>query len=616
MAFRLKTSVSKNSTSYFIIADYTNPKTKKRTTQVVEKLGNQKYWFDELHTSDPSVVESHLRSLVREKELLRQKDLSNFVSLSFDANKQMAKDVPLQNVGYLFPQKILHMLGLKEICEQIKEKGRHKFPLDRIISDLVCTRLIYPGSKRSSYNDASRFFESRDYSLDDVYRALPLLAKERYFIESQLYSHCNSICSRDTSVLYYDCTNFYFEAEEEDDFRMYGKSKENRPNPIVQYGLFMDSNGIPLADIVFAGNKNEQSSLRTLEEQIEKDFKKSKFIVCADAGLNSFENKIYNDKKRDHAYIVTQSIKKLRKNYRDWCLKTDGWKLPGCSGTYSIENLPSTIVLDGETVSVKSLTFYKEIFIDTEKKSSLTGRKEKLTERLIVTYSQKYKEYQEYVRSKKIDRALKLIARGETRLSRNSRDPKYYLKQTSLTTEGEVAEETVLELDSDKIAEEAKYDGFYCVATDLLYDDAQVILAANHQRWEIEESFQIMKSELEARPIYVSREESIKGHLLICFMALLVYRILEQYLNSTYTCYEIFDTLREMNVIQKQGDYYFPCFKRTDLTDLLIEIFGYKVDREILILTDLKKFSRNSKAKNSTQIKENLKKVKNALFKA
>ncbi|WP_323088960.1 hypothetical protein [Allobaculum sp. JKK-2023] len=294
-------------------------------------------------------------------------------------------------------------------------------------------------------------------------------------------------------------------------------------------------------------------------------------------------------------------------------MKPDGWKLSGFKGEFSINNLKDTINIDGIKYETKRLTFYKEIWMETEKKSQLTGKKEKLTERIVVTYNTKYKKYNEFIREKKLERARKLIKQGKVKKSNNNRDPRYYISETSVTQEGEVADHEIYELDQARIDEEAQYDGFYCVATDLLYDDVNKILAANHSRWEIEESFMIMKSELESRPIYVSREEAIKGHLLICFIALLVYRILEQYLESMDSCFEIFKTLRQMNVHRLKNDYYVPSFERNVITDRLIDIFNYNVDREVITLQNLKKFLKNSKGKNVTQVRAQVKKAKSAL---
>ena len=314
MAKRIKISKSKNSESFSIIDDYTHPQTKKRSSYVVESLGSLNDLKKKYNTDSRDVVWQHL---VEYRDMLRLHDKLEkaLIPIMLSPDRLiLSNDERLYNIGYLYPINILSSLGLKNICDKIQSHHRFKFDLFQIVSDLVAARIIYPGSKRSSYKDAHHFLETPQYSLDDIYRSLPVLADERYFIESELYKNSDSLYKRDNTILFYDCTNFYFEIEEEFDMCMYGKSKENRANPIVQYGLFMDAKGVPIADYVYDGNKNEQFSLRTLEERIEKDFEFSKFIVCADAGLNGWDNKIYNDRKKHGAFIVTQPIKSSEKS--------------------------------------------------------------------------------------------------------------------------------------------------------------------------------------------------------------------------------------------------------------------------------------------------------------
>lgn len=603
MAKRIKTTKSKNSESYCIIDDFTDPQTKKRSTFVVERLGSlnslkQKYNVD---TRDEvlDIIRSYLN-------VLRDKD--KFESELIPIHLSPSKLIPLNeerlyNVGYLYPRNILSSLKFKDICRTISDNYKFEFDLYKIVSDLVCTRIIYPGSKLSSYNDASHFFETPQYQLEDVYRSLPVLDKERYFIESELYKNSKLICKRDNSILYYDCTNFYFEIEEEGEIEMYGKSKENRANPIVQYGLFMDAGGIPIADIVFEGNKNEQFSLRTLEQQVEKDFQFSKFIVCADAGLNGWENKVYNDKKKNGAYIVTQPVKKLKKPLKEWAVNPMGWKISGSDKEYNLDNLPKTIKIDNKRIKINDITFYKDRWIKTIKKTEQSSEKYELEEHLIVSYSQKYKEYQSHIREKKLERARKMLKNPGKIGTNNPRDPRYYIKKINTTEDGEVAKETYYSINEGKVAEDAKYDGFYAVATDLEDEDLSVVMQANKQRWEIEESFEIMKSEFRTRPMYVSTKEAIKGHLLTCFMALLVYRILEkEYIKEKYTCYQIIDTLRELNVTHINGNNYIPSFKRTEITDYLAELFGFQPARELITQKYIKKFLRVVNSKKSTKL--------------
>lgn len=603
MAKRIKISKSKYSESFSVIDDFTDPQTKKRSTFIVERLGSLKSLMEKYNTDSRDVVLSKLNDYVntlKEQDKIEKAPIPVYISpeklIPFGEER-------LYNLGYLYPRNILSSLGIKTICDDISQRHQFKFDLYNILMDLVCTRIIYPGSKRSSYKDAHHFLDVPQYQLEDIYRSLPVLAEERYFIESELYKNSRTAYKRDCSILYYDCTNFYFEAEEENGMKKYGKSKENRPNPIVQYGLFMDTDGIPIADIVFDGNKNEQFSMREIESEIEKDFGLSRFIVCADAGLNGWENKIYNDRKKNGAFIVTQPIKKLKKSLKDWATSNGGWKILGHSQIFNIDNLKDTIEIDGIKHKTMDVVFYKERWEKTIKKAEQLGRNYTLEEHIIVTFSPRFQKYQKKIRDKKLERARKLLKNpGKIGVS-NQRDPRYYIKSMTATKDGEVADEKYYFIDEDKIKEEEKYDGFYAVATDLEDKDISLVINANKQRWEIEESFEIMKSELRTRPIYVSLDETIQGHLLTCFMALMIYRILEKkYLSSKYTCCELIDTLREMNITHIGGNNYIPSFKRTEITDDLAEIFGFQPAREILTQKYLKKFTKVVNSKKSTKM--------------
>lgn len=605
VAKRIKVTKSKNSESFYIIDDFTDPKTKKRSTFVVERLGSLSTLKSKYDTDSRDVI---LLNLNQYLDKLRHQDKTNQASIPvlFSPSQLISmNDERLYNLGYLFPKNILCSLGINDICKQISGHRKFRFDLTSIICDLVTTRIIYPGSKRSSFKDAHHFLDIPQYELEDIYRSLPVLADERYYIEKELYKNSSQLFERNTSVLYYDCTNFYFEIEEEDDFIKYGKSKENRPNPIVQYGLFMDANGLPIADISFEGNKNEQYSLRELEQVIEKDFEFSKFIVCADAGLNGWENKVYNDKKDHGAYIVTQPIRKLKKNLKDWAVDPAGWKIVGCSKTYNINELKDTTVIDGKEYRTDKLVFYKDRWETTKKKTEQSQGKYTLEEHIIVSFSTKYRRYQRRIRDKKIERAHKLLKNPGKLGTDNPRDPRYYINRLDTTQYGEAAEETHYSINETKVQEDMKYDGLYAVATDLEDSDISVIIDANKQRWEIEESFEIMKSEFRARPAYVKTEEAIKGHLLICFIALLVYRILEkEFLKEQYTCREIIQTLRELNITHIGGNNYIPSFKRTELVDEIAQVFGFQPSRELLTQKYLKKFSRVVKSRKSTKLNQ------------
>ena len=605
MAKRLKSTKSKNSESFYVIDDFYDPNTKKKSTFVAEKLGNIRTLMEKYHTDSRDEVMRQLQLYV---DGLRQKDSEDKadVKLILSQADLIEKDKEnLFNIGYMYIRNILCSLGIKDICKEISDQYNFQYNLASIINDLVSARVIYPSSKLSTYKSTCKFLDLSDYELADVYRSLKVLYEQRYFIEKMLYKNSSQLFKKNTAVLYYDCTNFYFEIEEEDDYRKYGKSKENRPNPIVQYGLFMDADGLPLADYVFQGNMNEQKSMRELEAIVERDFAVSKFVVCADAALNGWENKVYNDMKKNGAYIVTQPIKKMSKVMKEWAISPEGWKLEGYPGTFNLNDLADreTIEIEGVKKKIKDLVFFKNKWEKRTKKSESSGGKYTLEENYIVTYSRKFANYQKHIRDKKLERARKLLDNPGKLTKTNQRDPRYYISKTSFTKNGEVASDAIYTIDENKIAEEEKYDGFYAVTTDLEDSDLSLIISANKQRWEIEENFEIMKSELKTRPMYVSKEHSINGHLLICFIALLVYRLLEKkYMNEKYTCAELFDTLRNLNLTYINGTNYIPSFKRTEIVDDLAEVFGFQPSRKIITQKYLKKYQRVVNSKKSTKL--------------
>ena len=360
--------------------------------------------------------------------------------------------------------------------------------------------------------------------------------------------------SRNDKILYYDCSNYYFEIEQEDGSKKYGKSKEHRPNPIIQMGLFMDGDGIPLAFSLFPGNSNEQTSLKPLEKKVLGEFGCQKFIYCSDAGLGSEDIRAYNH-MGERAYIVTQSIKKLKKEEKEWALDPKGFKRVSDDTPVDITQLPE---------DDKGL-YYKDEPYTTKK----------LHQRLIITYSPKYALYQKTIRDKQVERAQKMLDSGNTKKNRkNPNDPARFIGTTAATKDGEAADIHHY-LDENKIAEEAQYDGLYAVCTDLLDDEVCEILKVSEGRWQIEECFRIMKTDFSARPVYLQDENRIKAHFLICFLALTIYRYLEKKLDSKYTCEELLATLKAINFVEVQEQGFIPTYKRDMITDALHDACGH-----------------------------------------
>lgn len=490
-------------------------------------------------------------------------------------------------VGYLFLQRLCTELKINSICRKISKRHKYTYDFSAILTDQIFSRILAPSSKLSSYSYCQTLLEPPKYELQNLYRALSVMAEESDFIQEELYFNSNFIHPRSKKILYYNCTNYYFEIEQDDDFRKYGKSKENRPNPIVTMGLFMDTDGIPLAFDVFPGNQNEQTTLKPLETKIIRDFACSEFIFCSDAGLGSKANRRFNS-FGNRSYVISQSLKKMRGEDRQTALNPKQFRRLGSDQFIDISTL------DESDPDIYEAIFYKEVPV-------VNGDMDEI---VIVTYSPKYKAYQKRIRGQQIARAVKMIEQpGRKRRGKNQNDPARFIKSTAITEDGEVAGRNIYDLDSDRISEEEMYDGFYAVITNLEGDVGE-ILKINRQRWEIEENFRIMKTDFEARPVYVRRDERIKAHFLICYISLLVYRLLEKKLGNAYTCNEILGTLRSMQVtLLSKESGYIPSYKRTDMTDELHKVFGFHTDYEFISKSTMRSIIKSTKTeetKNST----------------
>ena len=569
---RLQIIKSKNAQSLYVVKSvYHN---KKRTNKVVEKLGTYENLKESLNEDPIKWAKNYVEKLNQQ-----EKEGTRNILVKYNPTKIIEKNQQNSfNGGYLFLEKIYYELGLNNICKDISKKYKFEYDLDNILSRLVYGRIIFPASKLATNDLSKRFIEQPNFELQHIYRALEVISKETDFIQSELYKNSLKVSKRNTNILYYECTNYFFEIEEESGLRQYGPSKEHRPNPITQMGLFMDGDGIPLAFNISSGNTNEQVTLTPLEEKILEDFKLSKFIVCTDAGLASYANRKFNDKD-ERAFITTQSIKKLKKHLMDWALSADGWHLTGHNKEYNINEIN-----ENEEI-FKDKIFFKERWI----------KENDLEQKLIVTYSLKYKNYQRQIRNSQIERAKNAITTKTFKLDKcNQNDYKRFIKRTNITAEGEIAEKKILSINNEIIEKEEKFDGFYGVCTNL-EDNAEEIIKVNQKRWEIEESFRIMKSEFKARPVYLSRDDRITAHFTTCFLSLVLLRFLEKKLEEKYSSSKIIDCLREMNFMESIGNGYIPTYTRTDLTDDLHDKFGFRTDYQIITNHSLKKIFKKIK---------------------
>ena len=589
---------SKNCTILYAARSYRS-ESGKSTSKVVKRLGTVEELREKLNGEDPI---AWAKSKVAEMTAL-EKEENKHIIIDCNPKALIAKgEQRSYNGGYLFLQKIYYELGLDYICKKIAKKHKLvKYDLNSILSMLVYTRVLYPGSKRSSLEDAKKFFEQPECTLEQVYRALSLLAGEFNEIQADVYKRSLKLGKRDTGVVYYDLTNYFFEWEEEGGLVQYGHCKEGRPLPIVQMGLFTDHDGFPLAMCIDPGNKAESTTLKPMEDTLRDKFGLSKLVICTDGGLSTYENRKRDDIGQ-RAFVTVQSLKKLPEYLQEWSLGTTGWRRVG---------------IDKDGKEKLSEEEYNLAEMDPEKcydwlfcreRGVILGEKDKqLEQRMIVTFSFKYQAYLRTVRERQVARAQALVDKGDASvLKRKSpNDAKRYIEVNYSTKDGELATRHSTTLNREMIAQEERFDGFYAICTDL-DDPAQDIIKLNSGRWQIENAFRIMKTDFKARPVYLKRDERIKAHFLTCFLALLLYKYLERKVNrgrNHFTTDEIVDTLRSMDFLSIQGEGYIPTYTRTDLTNNLHGSAGFRTDTQIVtkqkmrsIIAQTKKREKDDKA--------------------
>ena len=574
---KVTTSKSKNSESFYICRSYIDSNGKS-TSKVVKKLGTLNELSKELDTDRDGVMAWAKEQARIETKKYKENERTKTVLIPFHADRMLEYDKQkLFKGGYLYLQFIYYKLQLDKVCRKIRTRHKFKYDLNAILSDLIYTRILDPSSKRSSFKAASDYLEPPAYELHDIYRSLSVMSEEMDFIQSEVYKNSSFIGKRNDRILYYDCSNYYFEIEQEDGEKKYGKSKEHRPNPIIQMGLFIDGDGLPLAFSLFPGNQNEQTSMKPLEQKILQQFGHEKFIYCCDAGLGSENNRSFNHLGQ-RSFIVTQSIKKLPSEDKEWALKKTGFRRLSDNAEVDITNLSD---------SNSNELYYKDEPYTTKK----------LHQRLIITYSPKYATYQKTLRQKQLERAEKMVTGGKVKKQRkNPNDPARFVGKVAVTKDGEAADIHYY-LDEEKIAEEERYDGLYAICTDLLDDNVADILKVSEGRWQIEDCFRTMKTDFSARPVYVRREDRIHAHFLTCFLALLIIRLLKRELGDICTYEELLAKLKTMNFADIEEQGFMPLYKRDKLTDALHETCGFRTDYQFITKQSMKSIQKHSKNK-------------------
>lgn len=563
---RLNIVKSKNAEQLYIIKSIR--KNGKSTTTIMKKLGTMASLLPKFNNDRDSVIAWAKNEAKILTELENEGKVN--VNVSFNELNQLETGEKHNfNIGYLFVDLLYHKLGLKKICDDISDKHKIEYNLSDVLSMLISTRIIAPSSKLSSYDYAFNFLEQPSFELQHVYRSLDILSKHSDEIQSLVYANSHNLIDRNKEVLYYDCTNYFFETEQPRGYAQYGKSKEHRPNPIVQMGLFLDGNGLPLCFSIFDGNKNEQPSLKPLEKKILKDFGLSKFIVCTDAGLASYENRTFNSMS-DRSFIVTQSLKTVKDFILEWALDPNGWQIIGSKKTYNIDNIDEQYYED--------TIFFKERWINENG----------LEQRLIVSYSIKQRNYQRYIRQKQVERAKKIIDTPSKIKERNQNSPKRFIDETNVTNDGEICDKKILNLNEEKIRKEEIFDGFYAVCTNLEKDISEII-HINKMRWQIESCFRTMKTEFKTRPVYLRNDDRIQAHFLTCFLSLLILKLIKSKTKNEHSEEDILVTLRSMNVHKLRDLGYLASYTRTETTDDLHETFGFRTDKEFISEKSMKK---------------------------
>lgn len=567
MNYKLTITSSKNARCFYIQTSYRN-KDGKVTTKTVRKLGSEAKIKELYGVEDAKEWANRELAEMRRKE----KEGKQGILVELNPEKTIGRGERIFNGGDLFVEKACSALGLKDICAQAASRHRIKFDLWEYVMRMVTSRILHPGSKLSDFAKGVRYIEKRDLKLENFYRSLDVVSAEMDALQGDIYRHTLGSLGRNTGVIYYDCTNVFFETESDDDFRKYGHSKENRPNPLVQIGMFMDMDGLPLAICVNPGNTSEQKTLQPLEEVLAEKFGLSKFVVCTDSGLGSRDNRRYNVTE-DRNFITVQSLKKLPGQYQDWALDPRGWRLKQrldddiktrCKEVYNLDEL--------NWEDFDQDTFYKECLTDEKA----------FQEHLIVTYCRKYALYQAEMRQQQVQRAITKINRGEVRRPKSPNDCRRFMKDTFFDEKGTPLKViTNAELDIEAIEKEARFDGFNALATGL-DDDPCTIIRVNSWRWEIEDCFRVEKSDLDMRPVYVRNPDRIKAHFFICFIALLVLKILQKHYDGLFPVGQIRKTLSEMNLVKLDAFGYVPAFNPSSITDALQQYANVRIDSEII----------------------------------
>lgn len=594
--------------TYYIQQGFRNGK--KTTTKNIKRLGKHSELL--LITDNPL---EYAKNEVKKMNEEYRSGRSEFI-VTMDFNERIpSTDSPCSNytslnIGYLYLKDIYAKLNLSDFFKSVSSDRKITYDCNKICQFLTYARILDPASKYGTYDKLDTYYEKPQVEYQHMIRFLDILDRNSDQYLKHLFDNSENIVKRDTSVMYYDCTNYFFETEKPDEeivdevtgeiilgLRQFGISKENKTSPIVEMGLIMDSRGIPISMCIHPGNTNEQLTAVPLEKEVIKMTGNKKFIYCADAGLGSYNIRKFND-MGGRAYIVTQSVKKLGQEIKDIVFNDSNYRLLSNDDAITLKEMRTFNKKDANNLSLYNDFAYKVIPANTamdtglyEEKVYKNGRTKKvkakgtLHQYIIVTFSRKMMEYQRTIRERQLERAKKLLRlKDPEKIKKGPKDIRRFLKNTSSDTANYV-------LDMDKIHEEEKYDGFYAVATNL-DDSAKDILAVAQNRYKIEDCFRIMKTNFDARPVFLRKPERIRAHFLICYTALLIYRLMECKLDDNLThvtTSNLIKTLRNMNVVNMDDMYYKSIYSGSQALDALERCFELQLNRKYYRPSDLNK---------------------------
>ena len=613
---RMKLNYDKksNDPTYFIQIGFRNGK--KTSTRNVMRIGKH----SELLAIDPDPLAYAKKQVLKANEAQKINQISMNLEIDFDEKLSTDGDIAsksnLLNTGYFILQKIYHDLAVADFFQSIQPNLKATFPCNDINRFLTFARILDPESKSGTFDKLDTYYEQPSFEYQHILRFMDILEKNYDGYIEHLFKNSENIIPRNTSVCYFDCTNYYFEIESEDPdyideatgeilkgFRKYGLSKQHQPLPLAQMGLFMDGNGIPISMCINPGSDNEQKCAIPLERKITKMFGGERFIYCADAGLGSLNIRQYNS-MGGRAFIVTQSIKKLSKPLKQAVFNDYDYRLLSVDSPVTIEHMKNFDRFDKENLplyndyaykildveSAVDLGLYEEI-VQKNGKTRKVKSKAVLKQRIIITFSRKAMEYQRHIRNAQIERACNILKyRDVEEVKKGPHDVTRFIKRTTATKDGKEAIDHY-EIDQSVIDEEEKYDGYYAIATNL-DDDAKDILKINSQRYKIEDCFRILKTNFEARPVYHSKEKRITAHFMICYTALLIYRLLECKLDqygTHFTTENVLDTLKNMNVANIQDIYYTATYKGSQVCTALNGLYNLGLDKKFYQPKELNK---------------------------